>query len=305
MGFTKAKSQTRTTNTTMTTRQEGTASSQKPEQPNPEQTKERIVEALRSAGGRLTRADLIAQLDLESSRDSYRDAEQALVDDKRIERRRGRTGGIYLLPEDDQQRQSNHESATATANESLRREQDYYASVLEEIKDHWAEEQGFKAVFGSVTAMQGRRPTGGRWSRPDITLCTVSEWIFSSRPEGEVRTIEVKLFDDKLDIIGVYEALAHKSRSHYSYLMIVDFPEKELNSDQKQDFDKIKVAAASHGIGIITVPKSDDWSTWEFVLEPTRSDADHQEINQFLLDQFPRSEREKFKKKIRKVCNMT
>ena len=265
--------------------------------------KEKIIKALTLANGHLIRNNLVKKLDLQFSGDgykNYKDAEQDLVDEKRIERRPGRGGGIYLLQEDDSQSQTDHESSDSTAEESPSGERGHYKPVLQQIKKHWTEEQSVKHVYGAVTASQGARKTGGRWSRPDITLCTVSEWIFSSRPEGEVRTIEVKLFDDKLDIIGVYEALAHKSRSHYSYLMIVDFPEEELNSDQKQDFDKIMVAAASHGIGIITVPNSNDWSTWEFILEPTRSDADHQEINQFLLDQFPKCERNKFKKKIRK-----
>ena len=312
MGFTRAKSQTRTTNTTMTTHQEGTASSQKPEQPNLEPTKERILKVLQESNGRLTKGeradkflldpgkDLYDRVKYDRVKNLYYEAEQELVDEGHIERCRGCKGGIKLVQRGDSQSQIDPESSDSTAEESSSGERGHYEPVLEQIKKHWMEERSVKNVYGAVTAYQGRRDTGGRWSRPDIILCTVSEWIFSPRPEGEVRTIEVKLFDG-LDIIGVYEALAHKSCSHYSYLMIVDFPKEGLNSDQKQDFDKIMAAADRHGIGIITVPDSNDWSTWEFLLEPTRSDAAPQQINDFLYNQFPQSERSKFKSEIHTI----
>ena len=303
MGFTKAKSQTRTTNTTMTTHQEGTASSHEPEQPNLEPTKERIVEALRSAGGRLTKSELVNKFFSDLGEDLYYQAEDALIEEQRIERCIGRNGGIRLVQQGDLQSRVDPESNDSTAEESLRKEKNHYELVVQQIKEHWTEERSVKHVYVADTAYQGARKTGGRWSRPDITLCTVSEWIFLARPEGEVITIEIKLFDD-VDVTGIYEALAHKSCSHYSYLMIVNFPkQEELVSKKKEDFDKIMVAATRHGIGIIKVPNSNDWNTWEFPLEPTRSDAGHQEINQFLLDQFPGDERNAFADKIREIID--
>ena len=301
MGFTKAKSQTRTTNTTMTTRQEGTASSQEPEQPNLEPTKERILKALREeSNGRLTKNELVKKFFLDPGKDLYYDAEQELVDEGHIERCRGPKGGIKLVQRGDSQSQIDPESNDSTAEESLRKEKDHYALVVRQIKEHWTEERSVKHVYVAKTADQGARKTGGRWSRPDITLCTVSEWIFLARPEGEVITIEIKLFDD-VDVTGVYEALAHKSCSHYSYLMIVNFPKQELVHEKKENFDKIMVAATRHGIGIIKVLNSDDWNTWEFLLEPTRSDAAPQEINDFLYGQFPKSERDEFERKIHTI----
>ena len=309
MGFTKAKSQTRTTNTTMTTHQETTASSHEPEKLKLEPTKENILKALQEeSNGRLTKDERADKFLLDPGKDLYDrvkdlyyEAEQELVDKGRIERCRGCKGGIKLVQRGDSQSQIDPESSDSTAEESSSGERGHYEPVLEQIKKHWMEERSVKNVYGAVTAYQGRRDTGGRWSRPDIILCTVSKWIFSPRHEGEVRTIEVKLFDNRLDIIGVYEALAHKSRSHYSYLMIVDFPREGLNSDQRQDFDKIMAAADRHGIGIITVPESNNLSTWEFLLEPTRSDAAPQKINDFLYDQFPEPERRKFEDEIRTI----
>jgi hypothetical protein len=171
--------------------------------------------------------------------------------------------------------------------------------VLATILAHWTEQPGFTHVFGSITAAQGRRVTGGRWSRPDLVLCTVSDWIFSSRPEGEVRTVEVKRYGS-LDVLAVYEAVSHKSRAHYSYILVVNFPD-QLNPDQEADFDAVLSAAGKHGIGVITAKDSKDWSTWKFELDPGRSDTDHQAVNQLLLDQVSPQVREKFRDAIRSI----
>ncbi len=113
---------------------------------------------------------------------------------------------------------------------------------------------------------------------PDIVLCTVSDWLFSSRPEGDVRTIEVKRFE-ATDVLAVYEALSHKARSHYAYLLIVGFP-AQLTEDQQADFDNLLGVAGKNGVGVITAPDSGDWRTWEFQLYRPAVMRIHQAINQ-------------------------
>ena len=265
--------------------------------------KNRILEALRSAPKKkLTRAKLCNQLDPGLRNDLYREAEQALFDEELIDRRRGPGGGISLLSETqeaDSKSQDSSESTVPVAEESSTKEQNYYEPVRQQIERYWTTQPGCKDVFVTGTALQGRRQTGGYWTRPDITLCTVSEWLFSSCPEGEVRTIEIKRFE-ALDVRGVYEALSHKSRSHYSYLMIVDFP-KELSSKEKDNFNRIMTTADNHGIGVIKVTNYNDFDTWDFLLEPRRSNADPQAINDFLLEQFDPDQREEFASKIRAI----
>lgn len=252
-----------------------------------------------TADRRLPRSQLWAALGLENEpTDAYFAAEQALVDAGRVERRRGRNGGIYLLPEPGVGAIGSNDDVQQEAG-LVDKEIAHYEPALGQILNHWTEQPGFKAVFGAVTGLQGRRATGGRWSRPDIIICTVSEWLFSSRPEGEVRTIEVKRYD-ALDVMAVYEAVSHKTRSHYAYLLVVGFPD-DLTEDQAKDFDAVLAVAGKNGIGVITAGESSDWRTWEFQLYPTRSDADHQEVNQLLLDQVPKDVREAFTQAIRNI----
>ena len=95
-------------------------------------------------------------------------------------------------------------------------------------------------------------------------------------------------------MLAVYEALSHKSRAHYSYLLVVNFPDT-LNNDQKAEFDAVLAVAGNHGIGVITSLDENNWSTWNFELDATRSNADHQAINQMLLDQVPKDVRDPFR----------
>ena len=248
--------------------------------------RDQIINLLKQHANHLTRVELWNKLSLPDGdpTDEYWETEQKLVDEKRIERRRGRNGGIYLADESALKPPSDANTAGEIVAEEIR-EAAHYEPVLKAILSNWAKQPGLKSVFGAITAAQGRRRTGGRWSRPDIIICTVSEWLFSSRPDGDVRTFEIKRFES-LDALAVYEALSHKARAHYSYLFVADFPH-DLDESQKADFDNVLAVAARHGVGVITATNSSDWSTWEFELDARKSDADSQAINQTLLDQLP------------------
>lgn len=255
--------------------------------------KDKIINALQKTKAKgLPRNDLWKRLKVTGNNEEYWTAEQSLVDEKKVERRRGRRGGIYLISD---------RPDTAAESPEDRMERGHYAKLLRQIETHWTEQPGLKHVFAAVTALQGRRATGGRWTRPDLVICTITEWVFSSRPEADVRTIEVKRFE-ALDVMGVYEALSHKSRSHYSYLLIVDYP-SELTPDQHSTMDAVLGAAGQNGVGVITVEDSDDFSTWDFQLDPSRSSADNAAVNQLLLDQFPQDKREAFVRALRTVVH--
>jgi hypothetical protein len=262
---------------------------------------EKIQSALKRASGHLTRHQLWEvnfnqkKQKVEDYWTEYGDAEQALVDAGRIERRRGRRGGIYLID----QACSDQQSLPKQIAEDVRLEKAAYKPALETILRHWKDEPGFTHVFGEITAGQGRRKTGGRWTRPDIVICTVSDWVFSSRPEGDVRTIEVKRFE-ALDVLAVYEALSHKNQAHYAYLLIVNFP-KDLNEYQQELYDRVYALANQHGIGIITAEDTSDWDTWGFELDAMRSNADHQSIHNLVMDQLSREVRADFRDAIRKI----
>jgi hypothetical protein len=271
-----------------------------PKQKSAKTLKKEIIDFLRSSEGRSTRAHLWTRLELPDFHptDEYWIAEQELVDTQKIERRRGRKGGIYLLEEIAAETKGKAKEAAETEAQQKKRERNHYVPSLNIIENSWMQEFGFKAVFGAVTAHQGRRQTGGKWTRPDLIICTVSDWLFWPAPQGEVRTIEVKLFE-ALDVTAVYEAAAHRTRAHYAYLLVVNCPE-EFDDDTQSYFDEILGVAARQGIGVISCSKTDDHDTWVYELDPTRSDVDPQAINQLLLDQMPKAKREAFGNEVKR-----
>lgn len=264
--------------------------------------KDMILTALAKENGHLTRHQLWGKLFNGKNGQTeaqywtaYYEAEQALVDDGAVERRRGRAGGIYRI--DDQK--SNGRTSSQGFAEDARLEKAAYQPALDALLSRWKEEAGYKSVFGAITSDQGRRKTGGRWTQPDIVICTVSDWIFSSRPEGEIRTIEVKRFES-LDVLAVYEALSHKNQAHYAYLLVVGFPEK-LDDSQQELYDRVYAVANQHGIGIITAGNVNDWETWAFEVDAMRSNADHAAIHQLVMNQLPKNVRDEFRTAIRSI----
>lgn len=261
---------------------------------------QQIIDALtRAPEQRLSRSALFILLNLNTPEvaQQYRVTEQNLVDQGRIERRRGRTGGIYLVDQLTLQGEQLEEVAAQQVVQERRGERAHYDNICRTIGGAWSQEFGFKKVICAVTAHQGRKDTGGRWTRPDMIVCTVSDWLFWPSPQGEVRTVEVKLFK-ALDVTAVYEAVAHRSQSHFSYLLIVEFPES-LNDDQRRDLDRILAEAGRHGIGLITATNSNDATTWVYELDAKRSDTDALAIHELLEDQMPSDLRDEFARAVR------
>lgn len=251
--------------------------------------------------GRLSRNAVIEKLRnrLDFNFPQYQTLEQSLVDNGteyggktyKLARKRGRCGGLFLV-EVKEGKQEAHTSPSGDAGVSERqdgqapekppgkqREEDFYKRLVELIQSEWKAKPGMKAVFVHETARQGRRQTGGRWTRPDITVLTVSKWSFSSIPEGHVRTIEVKKFD-ALDRTAIFEALAHRAKAHFAYLAIVDVPD-EIPAEKQKSFEEILEESARYGIGIITLTK--EWRLTE-ELVPTLSNSNPEDIDDFLIN---------------------
>lgn len=270
--------------------------------------KERILEILRAAGGGLARLKIWAALQLPNGRptDEYWVAEQGLVDGGHIERRRGRGGGIFLVegtaPSQgepptaqvavDEVPEPTDDELSRQAVEERRTERAHYADALQVLLGSWAKDERFTDVQGIITAGQGRRRTGGRWTRPDLTILCTSKRIFDSARQGDVRTFEVKLYS-ALDVSAVFEALSHRSRSHYSYLLIVETPERQ-NDEARARLEGVRAEAARHGVGVWTATNTSDYATWELELDARRSDADPIAIEDFVMNQVPPAERERF-----------
>jgi hypothetical protein len=163
------------------------------------------------------------------------------------------------------------------------REEDLYAPAATVLNSEWAREKRLERWIVHTTARQGRRETGGRWSRPDLVVVTQSVYPYVPGRHFDVITFEVKP-TDALDVTAVYEALAHLRAATKAYVLL-HVP--DADADHLDDtLSEIYSEAKKHGIGVIIFNQPGDFAGWEEKVEPVRQEPDPRRLNDFLARQF-------------------
>lgn len=163
------------------------------------------------------------------------------------------------------------------------REEDLYQPAAAVLNNEWPKEKRLERWIVHTTARQGRRETGGRWSRPDLVVITQSVYPYVPGRHFDVITFEVKP-SDALDVTAVYEALAHLRAATKAYVLLhVPDPDAGRLADT---LSEIFAEAKRHGIGVITFNDPSDFSSWEETVEPVRREPDPRRLNDFLATQF-------------------
>jgi hypothetical protein len=111
---------------------------------------------------------------------------------------RGRGGGVYRIKEDE----ITATPVPPTLPAAYPDEASLYEPFLQSIRDKYLPDIGVDRYVIQITAGQGRRATGGTWSRPDITLVTVDVYQYIPEKTLSVITFELKL-PDSFDVPGV------------------------------------------------------------------------------------------------------
>lgn len=163
------------------------------------------------------------------------------------------------------------------------REEDLYQPVSIVLGGEWAKEKRLERWIVHTTARQGRRDTGGKWSRPDLVVVTQSVYPYVPGRHFDVITFEVKPVD-ALDVTAVYEALAHLRAATKAYILL-HVP--DADAERLEDMlSEICLEAKRHGVGVITFNVPGDFAGWEEMVEPLRQEPDPRRLNDFLATQF-------------------
>lgn len=258
-----------------------------------------FLEAVAASGGRVPNRTL--QSSLSWSEDKYWRVHQQLFEEGLIEKGRGRGGTVLLVAQADAG-VSAQEAAVAQAGELATNltlvetvripETDLYEPVRRQLQKKWALRRQLDECHCEVTAMQGRRETGGSWSRPD--LCVIGSRKFEFFPDRvfELHTFEVKPSDD-VTIKGVLEALAHREAATRSYAL---YHTAGAEFDSYPESARIQELASRHGIGVIAAVDIEDIDGWEELVPAQRANSDPEAVNTFI----GRSLSEEAKRKIRR-----
>lgn len=168
-------------------------------------------------------------------------------------------------------------------------ERDLYAPMAEVIRSRWAQDYRLDSHIVEITAQQGARPTGGRWTRPDITVASYKTFAYVPGKHFDLITFEIKPHDT-LDVTVIYEALAHRRAATRSYALI-HIPDNKLD-ELKTVLGEVESEAKRFGVGLVVASKPDDYDTWEELVEAVRHEPDPERLNDFLAQQVSQGFRE-------------
>ena len=203
-----------------------------------------------------------------------------LLQSGRIEERRSRGGSMRLVVSMTSLARVN--KASRASEEPTISESALYDPIIATIRSHWAPDHKIQDFVIDRTAHQGRRVTGGKWTRPDITLASYNTYRYVPGKQVELNTFEVKTYDG-LDVTAVYEALAHRRAAHYSYVLAY-VPDSERVALGPL-LERLCADANDHGIGFVLMKAPKEYGTWDFEVQPTRHEPDPANVDNFIRTQ--------------------
>lgn len=233
--------------------------------------------------------------------DRYWTVRDALVDVGLVVRGRGRGGTVrqYLEPAVTEIADSPPDAASLAdeAESLIQSELSLYEPMREVIAGDWAKDHRTDPLAVEVTALQGRRATGGIWSRPDIVSIEVRTFEFVPGKHLEVVTFEVKPFS-ALSVQAIYEALAHRRSATRSYVL-AHLPRSESADAESVIIADVEEEARSQGIGFVAAGDPSDYETWEERVEARRVEPDPERLDAFISKQLSEKTRRMISKRLR------
>ena len=213
-------------------------------------------------------------------RDHYWYIRDSLIQTGHIEKGRGRGGSVRLVMPVTSMPRGNE--VVSTLEESRITESALYDPIISTIRSRWVADHEIHDFVIDRTAQQGRRDTGGIWTRPDITFASCKSYRYVPGKQVELNTFEVKMHDG-LDVTAVYEALAHRRAAHYSRVLayVPDSQKVALGPL----LERLRDDADNHGVGLVVIGDPEDYETWDFEVDPARHEPDPANMNNFIETQ--------------------
>lgn len=247
-------------------------------------------------GGTIGNTTLMRSLGWDEER--YWRVRGSLIAEGTIERQRGRGGSVRRVIEKTPvlDEPVSPEVVAEAAAEAYYREIALYEPLRETIARDWAKDRLASPIAVEITAQQGRRQTGGRWSRPDIVAVEVKTYLHVPGKHLTVTTFEIKT-SDSIDVSAVYEALAHLRGATHAYV-VLHVPE-DRTEILAPLVDEVCRVARPHGVGVITLGDPLRYSTWEEREEAARCEPDPERLELFIASQLSRTTGEEIARQLR------
>ncbi len=237
-----------------------------------------------------------AHRDDEFADEDYWDLRNSLITDGRLLRARGYGGSVRralttVEPVTGPATAEFAAQAGAEVTQAVIAEASLYSPFQKVIQTGYVPENDLNRWVCEITALQGKRNTGGLWTRPDVTLIAQQTFAYVPDKLFDVITFEIKP-NIETAMAGVYEAAAHSAFAHRSYLA---FPDSE-EYDKSPLFDRIRDECERFELGLILFEDVADWDKYNFEVSAGRNSPDPQAVNDFIKSQISEKGREEIQR---------
>lgn len=252
----------------------------------------KLIKTLQVYGGHAGNYSMIEALGWDEEK--YWSTRNRLVESGRLKRGRGRGGSISFTSVPSAPSPAPCEEKLGSRLTGVP-EEDLYEPVAKVLRAEWAKDMGFRNHSVEVTARQGRRDTGGVWTRPDIVVAALRTFQYVPNRFFDLVTFEIKPLS-KIDVTAVYEALAHRRAATQSYVWL-HVPAECADNDETNDLlETVMEEASRHGIGMIVGADPAGYSTWDIRIPAVRHDTDPEALNDFITQQLPSAAKDEIAK---------
>lgn len=144
----------------------------------------------------------------------------------------------------------------------------------------WAADQEWTDWFIEHNPFQGKKNTGGMWTRPDFVVVGHKKYEYTPGPVRDIESFELKTEDFSID--AVFEAASHSRFATKSYLVICG-DEKDIDA---QLMTRTELECQRFDIGLLLFDINADPNTWIWRVDAVRKEPDPDEVEQFIEKQF-------------------
>lgn len=237
--------------------------------PSFDEDKQKLLDVLKEQNGAAGNAALQRALGWRNE-DRYWNVRNSLIEAGVLTTGRGRGGSVRFIgldaPAPPPETEASDKPTDALS------ETDHYPAIEKAMREQWLRSQGFENFRVNICAHQGKKQTGGRWTRPDAVVAVVETYEYVPGKRLSVYTVEVKL-GDAADVTAVYEAASHLRSVHYAYLFVIGtFASDDLEST-------IRSACLDQGIGLILAKKVSEADSWDEIVPPARNEPEPRDLN--------------------------
>jgi len=212
--------------------------------------------------------------------DKYKQVRDELLRDGVIRLGRGRGGSVsYAKPLTAKELDS-----SPAPKKKKSHERDLYPAFFKGLQK-WAADQGWTDHFVEQLAHQGRRSTGGNWTRPDFVVIGIQKYEYTPGVVRDIETFEVKPSSSGID--AVFETAAHSRFATKSHLAI----QKEDEEPSEEDLARIESECQRFGLGLIVFRVPETHDDWDYKVEPIRKEPDPELLEQFVKNQVTNKEK--------------